>query len=118
MPVTPVSDWGAAIITSVSDALAMFLGTVPKVIGFIVILLIGWFIASAIASAVAALLRTVTFNDLAQRSGVSGFVQNMGVRTDAACRLRCSTPSLRKAQKVAWFRHTESWRVHLVSASL
>ena len=84
MPVTPVSDWGAAIITSVSAALAMFLGAVPKVIGFIVILLIGWFIASAIASAAAALLRTVKFNDLAQRSGLSGFVQNMGIRTDAA----------------------------------
>ena len=84
MPVMPVSDWGAAIITSVSAALAMFLGAIPKVIGFVVILLIGWFIASAIASAVAALLRTVKFNDLAQRSGLSGFVQNMGIRTDAA----------------------------------
>ena len=84
MPVAPVNDWGAAMITSISAALAMFLGAIPRVIGFVVILLIGWFIAGLIASAVASLLRAVKFNDLAQRSGLSGFVQNMGVRTDAA----------------------------------
>ena len=43
-----------------------------------------WIIASALATAVAAILRTVKFNDLAQRAGISGFVQKMGVHTDAA----------------------------------
>jgi mechanosensitive ion channel-like protein len=33
---------------------------------------------------VAAILRTVKFNDLAQRAGISGFVQKMGVHTDAS----------------------------------
>ena len=32
-------------MTSVAAALAMFLGAIPKVIGFAVILIIGWFIA-------------------------------------------------------------------------
>src|SRR5919112_215201 len=32
----------------------------------------------------AALLRAVKFNDLAQRSGFAGFVQQTGIRTDAA----------------------------------
>ena len=50
-------------------ALAMFLGAIPKVLGFLVILIIGWIIASALAGAVAALLRAVKFNDLAERSG-------------------------------------------------
>jgi hypothetical protein len=84
MPAAPVTNWGDAIITSVSAALAMFLGAIPKVIGFIVILVIGWIVAGLIASAVAALLRAVKFNDLAQRSGFSGFVRNMGVNTDAS----------------------------------
>jgi hypothetical protein len=50
----------------------------------VVILVIGWIVASAIAAAVAAILRAVKFNDLANRSGFSGFVRNMGVHTDAS----------------------------------
>src|SRR5688500_13610139 len=85
MPTTaPVTDWGQAIVTSVAAALALLLGAVPKVIGFAIILIIGWIIASALAAAVAAVLRGVKFNDLAERAGISGFVQKMGVRQDAA----------------------------------
>ncbi|MBV9596636.1 MAG: small-conductance mechanosensitive ion channel, partial [Chloroflexi bacterium] len=85
MPSTPVvTDWGTAVMSSAAAALALLLGGIPKIIGFLVILIIGWLIASAIAAAVAALLRAVKFNDLAQRAGLSGFVQNMGVHTDAA----------------------------------
>jgi mechanosensitive ion channel-like protein len=84
MTSAPVTDWGTALITSAAAALALLLGAIPKVIGFAVILIIGWIIASALAAAVAAILRTVRFNDLAQRAGISGFVQKMGVHTDAA----------------------------------
>src|ERR687896_243017 len=82
--VTPVTDWGTAVMTSLTSALAMLLGAIPKVIGFLVILIVGWLIASALAAAVSALLRAVKFNDLAQRAGLTGFVQQMGLRTDAA----------------------------------
>jgi hypothetical protein len=84
MTTAPVTDWGTALITSAAAALALLLGAVPKIIGFAVILIIGWIIASALAAAVAAILRTVKFNQLAQRAGISAFVQNMGVHTDAA----------------------------------
>jgi len=84
MPVAPVTDWGQAIMTSVAGALAMFLGVIPKVIGFAVIIIIGWLIASAIAAVAARLLRAVRFNDLAQRSGFAGFVKDTGVHTDAS----------------------------------
>lgn len=72
------------MVTSLTAALVLFFAAIPKVIGFLVILVVGWVIASAIAAAVAAILRSVRFNDLAQRSGLSGFVQNMGMRTDAS----------------------------------
>jgi hypothetical protein len=80
----PITDWGTAIITSLTAALALFLAAIPKVIGFLVILLIGWIIAAALGKAVSAMLRAVKFNDLAQRAGLSGFVQKMGLQTDAA----------------------------------
>ena len=79
-----VTDSGTAVMTSLAAALSLFLAAIPRSIGFIVILVIGWLILGVLASAVAALLRAVRFNDLAQRSGLSRFVQNMGVRTDAA----------------------------------
>ena len=84
MPAAPVTNWGDALITSVSAALAMFMGAIPRVIGFLAIVIIGWIIAGLLASAVAAILRTVKFNDLAQKSGFTGFVRNMGVNNDAS----------------------------------
>jgi hypothetical protein len=71
-------------MTSLVAAFAMFFAAIPRVVGFLLILIIGWLIASAIAGAVAALLRAVKFNDLAQRSGLSGFVRSMGLQTDSA----------------------------------
>jgi hypothetical protein len=82
--VTPVTDWGTAVMTSLTAALAMLLSAIPKVIGFVVIVVVGWLIASALAAAVAAVLRAVKFNDLAQRAGLTDFVRKMGLNTDAA----------------------------------
>lgn len=79
-----INEWGAALVTSLTAALSLFLAAIPRIIGFLVILIIGWFIAGLLAAAVAALLRAVRFNDLAQSSGFSGFVRNMGVRKDAS----------------------------------
>lgn len=78
----PVSDWGTAVMSSMAAALAILLAGIPKVIGFI--LVIGWLVASAIAAVVTAVLRAVKFNDLAQRSGLTGFVRQMGVQRDAS----------------------------------
>lgn len=71
-------------MTSGAAALALFLGAIPKVIGFVLILIIGWLIASAIAGIAAAFLRTIHFNDLARRSGIAGFVHDMGVQNDSS----------------------------------
>jgi hypothetical protein len=89
-----INAWGAALTTSLATALSLFLGAIPRIIGFLVILIIGWLIAGALAAAVAAILRAVRFNDLAQRSGIAGFVQNMGLRAD---------PSGVLADIVKWF---------------
>jgi hypothetical protein len=79
-----IRDWGDAITNSMAQALSLLAAAIPRIIGFIVIVAIGWFIASLIATAVAAFLRAVRFNDLAERSGFSGFVANTGVETDAS----------------------------------
>jgi hypothetical protein len=82
--VTPITDWGAAIYASLAGALALLFSAVPRIIGFLLIVLIGWFITNLIARFVATLLRTVKFNDLAKRAGISDFVRNAGIQTDPA----------------------------------
>lgn len=84
IPIGGISDWGEAVMTSATGALVLFLGAIPKILGFIIILVIGWFIAGLIAKALAALLRRVNFNELSERSGFSGFIEQMGVRCDAS----------------------------------
>jgi hypothetical protein len=79
-----VRDWSEAMMTSLAGAMAMFFAALPKVLAFAVILIVGWFIASLIARGAASLLRTVKFNELAQRSGFGTFVRNIGVHTDSA----------------------------------
>jgi hypothetical protein len=83
-PVQSVSDWGDSLRASLTNALAIFFAAIPRIIAFLVIVLIGWFIAGLLARGTAALLRAMNFNDVARRSGFSDFVQSMGVRTDAA----------------------------------
>ena len=80
----PVRDWGEALTTSFAQALSLFLAAIPRIVGFLIILAIGWFLATLIAKGVAALLRSIRFNDMAERSGFAGFVANTGVETDSS----------------------------------
>jgi hypothetical protein len=80
----PIRDWGDALLTSMTQALSLFLAAIPKVFAFVLIVIVGWIVAALVARAVEALLRTVRFNDMAARSGFGGFVENTGVETDSA----------------------------------
>ena len=62
---------------SLTNALSMVLSSIPRILGFIIILLIGWFIASLIGKALLAVLRAIRFDDIAERTGISGFVRKM-----------------------------------------
>jgi Conserved TM helix len=83
-PITTFRDWSEAMLSSVATALAGLFAAIPKIIAFAAILIIGWIIAALIARAVAAVLRRVRFNELSTQSGFTGFVQNMGLDTDAS----------------------------------
>ena len=80
----PVQDTGDAFRASLAGALNTFLSAIPRVIGFAIVLIIGWVISSLLARGVEALLHAVRFNDLARRSGFADFVAKMGVKDDSA----------------------------------
>lgn len=83
MPVQ-IRDWGDAMLTSTTQAFALFASAIPRVIGFLIILAIGWFVAYLTEKVVAAALRAIRFEQLAERSGFGGFVTSTGVDTDPA----------------------------------
>lgn len=83
MPVQ-ITEWSEALMTSMAAAMAMLFSAIPKIFGFLVILGVGWFVASLLEKGLAALLRRVRFNDLAIRSGLADFVAKMGMNTDSA----------------------------------
>ena len=80
----PVRDTGDAFRASMAGALNTLLSAIPRIIGFAVVLIVGWIISSLLAKGVQALLHAVRFNELAQRSGFGDFVQKTGVRSDSS----------------------------------
>ncbi len=81
---TVVTNWAQAIFTALTNALNLLLEFIPKLVGFLVILLVGWIVATLVSKGVTYLLRKVGFDRLGQRIGLQRFEQNMGVHMDAA----------------------------------
>lgn len=79
-----ITEWSTALMSSLAAAMALFFSGIPKILGFAIIVIAGWVISSLVMKAIAAVLRTIKFNEMAQRSGFAGFVQKMGANTDSA----------------------------------
>jgi hypothetical protein len=79
-----ITDWGEALLTSLAAAMAMLFAAIPKIIGFVIILVAGWIIASLIERALVSVLHAVRFNNLADRAGLSDFIAKSGSNTDAS----------------------------------
>src|SRR5688500_19361080 len=64
-----INAWGAALAASLTTALSLFMAAIPRIVGFLVIIIVGWLISGALAAAVAALLRAVKCTVLATQWG-------------------------------------------------
>jgi len=81
---TQIRNLGDAVLTSLTGALTMLMGAIPRIIGFLVIVAIGWAVASLLARGLAAVLRAVKFEHLAQRAGFTDLTHKMGVQSDSS----------------------------------
>ena len=79
-----ITNWGQALLLSLAGVLALVLNFIPRLIGFLVILLIGWIVASALARTATFLLRKMGFEHLSTRIGLTRLEQRMGTRIDSA----------------------------------
>ncbi len=79
-----IRDWGTAIFNALANAVNLILTFIPRLVGFLIILIIGWIIAALLSRAVTWLLRRIGFDRMSDRIGLTRFEQRMGVRLDSA----------------------------------
>jgi hypothetical protein len=68
-----------AIVTAIQSAMVQLADFLPALIGAIIVLIVGWFIAGLLGRLVTALLERVGFNRLADGAGITGFIDRTGV---------------------------------------
>ena len=87
MAIPTVSNWFEAVVVSITAALVNLLSFIPALVGAIVILVIGWIIAGALARLVTTVLQRVGFESAAERTGVADFLEKSGARGWTASRV-------------------------------
>lgn len=80
----PVRTMSETVRASLEGTVNTLVAALPRLLGFLAVLVVGWILSTLLARGVAALLHAIKFNELARRSGFADFVRNMGVRQDAS----------------------------------
>ena len=84
MPLAPITDVGTAIVTGIAAAFAALFSALPSILGALIVLVIGWIVAGWIGGLLARALRIIRFDELADRSGVTTFLERSEIRADPA----------------------------------
>lgn len=79
-----VENIGVSIVNALNDAVKLILTFIPRLVGFLVILIVGLIIATVISKALTLVLRKIGFDRLANRIGLARFEQRMGISLDPA----------------------------------
>jgi mechanosensitive ion channel-like protein len=72
------------IINAFTSAVGTVFNFVPRLVSFLIILLVGWIISYVIGKAVTMLLRKVGFERLSERAGLTRMERRMGMKLDTA----------------------------------
>lgn len=75
---------GVSIVNALNDAVRLILTFIPRLVGFLVILIVGLVIAWAVSKALTFLLRKIGFDRMANRIGLTRLEQRMNIRMDPA----------------------------------
>ena len=75
---------GVSIVNALNDAVKLILTFIPRLVGFLIILIVGLIFAALVSRALTFLLRKVGFDRLSERIGLTRFEQRMGIRMDPA----------------------------------
>jgi hypothetical protein len=78
-----VIEWGNLIVEPVREMLTKIMAYLPVLLGALVILIIGWLVAKAIQRIVDWLLKTVRFDMMADKAGISEVLRKGNLKTNA-----------------------------------
>ncbi len=95
MVVPTVTNFFQAVMVSLAAAMMALLSFIPALIGAVIILVVGWLLSDFIGKLCIRILDRVGFERAAQRTGVSGFISQTGMRDPRA--------SVVLAELVKWF---------------
>jgi len=76
-------EWGNLIVEPVREMLTKIMAYLPVLLGALVILIIGWLVAKAIQRVVDWLLKTVRFDMMADKAGISEVLRKGNLKTNA-----------------------------------
>jgi len=79
-----IKDWFDVTIDALKDLLAGFIDFVPRLIGAIIIFVIGWFISIAIGKLVAEILKRIKFNQIFEKGGWKGALEKAEIKVDVS----------------------------------
>lgn len=75
---------GVSIVNALNDAVKLILTFIPRLVGFLVILIVGLVVAWAVSKALTFLLRKIGFDRMASRIGLTRLEQRMNIQLDPA----------------------------------
>lgn len=75
---------GTSIVNALNDAVRLILTFIPRLVGFLIILIVGLIIATLVSKALTLVLRKVGFDRISDRIGLTRFEGRMGVKMDSA----------------------------------
>ncbi len=76
-------EWDSLIVVPVREMLTKIIGYLPTLLGALIILIVGWFVAKTIRGLVSRLLKVARFDQLADKAGVSEILSKGGFKTSA-----------------------------------
>lgn len=76
--------WNNIIIPAFEKILQNILDLLPNVVAAIVILLVGWVVAKLMENLVRRVLARIGFNNLAEKTGINGFLKNAGFKKEVS----------------------------------
>jgi len=78
-----VIEWGNLIVVPVREMLTKIMAYLPVLLGALIILIVGWIVAKAIRRIVDWLLKTVRFDMMADKAGISEVLRKGNLKTNA-----------------------------------
>lgn len=79
-----IEDFGDAILVSITEALQNLIGFLPTLLGALIVLIIGWWIAGGLARLTEAILTRIGFERATESTGVADFIRRSGTTWTAS----------------------------------